>query len=352
MFFTTIYPMLSAGTDLSITIRQVNNSLSVAVMPRHTGMKGEAGQNLVPLILSGTPEELDAEFLKAITLPVSRALGVLTNLAAFEKQTEKASAQEKTSKTAVEQETKEAREKREKMEKLLKKADEAAAVRKFSEAQTWLKQARVLAPSDKQKEIDARMQEIQKQADAGSLFATFAEAQPQPQPVPQPQPAPSAVPTGNGRGTAPMAQDGQMQMFHRQPATVPPPAGTGPAPMPQPVLPAMENIPEGYPPVQQGYVQSGQYAGQPYMYPPQPQPANGQPYHYRQPVQAQRQPLPAQNSREYHTPPQDVPEAFNFDKDDEDDRSILKEDPYAEYIDCPQEYRMQKEMQQQETVCC
>ena len=148
MFFQTIYPMLSAGTDLSINIRRVNNTLCVAVMPRHMGVKDESGKNLVPLILNGTPEELDAEFLKTITAPVSRALGMLTNLETFEKQTEKVSAKGKTEKTAVEKETKEAREKREKMEKLLKKADEAHTAHRHSEALTWLKQARVLAPAD------------------------------------------------------------------------------------------------------------------------------------------------------------------------------------------------------------
>jgi PRTRC system protein E len=60
MFFQTIYPMLAAGTDLSINIRRVNDRLSVAVMPRHAGVKDEAQQNLVPLILSGTAVELDA----------------------------------------------------------------------------------------------------------------------------------------------------------------------------------------------------------------------------------------------------------------------------------------------------
>lgn len=331
MFFQTIYPMLSAGTDLSINIRQVNNILSVAVMPRHAGVKGEAGQNLVPLILSGTPEELDAEFLKTITLPVSRALGVLTNLETFEKQTEKASAQSKAGKTADEKETKEAREKREKMERLLKKADEARAAHKYSEALTWLKQARALAPADKQKEMDIRMQEIQKQADAGSLFAVQPEAQPLPQPAVQPQ------------------------MFIPQPETVAPPARTNPEPIPQPIFPGMGNMPQGYAPMQPGYAQPGQYAGQPSMYPPQMQPVNGQACYYQQPGPIQQQPLPVQNAsnggRKYHTPPQDTLEAYSFDKDDESDRALLKEDPYAEYIDCPKECRVKDEAQQELVYC-
>lgn len=364
MFFQTIYPMLSAGTDLSINIRQVNNILSVAVMPRHAGVKGEAGQNLVPLILSGTPEELDAEFLKTITLPVSRALGVLTNLETFEKQTEKASAQSKAGKTAVEKETKEAREKREKMERLLKKADEARTAHKYSEALTWLKQARALAPADKQKEMDIRMQEIQKQADAGSLFAVQPEAQPLPQPAVQPQqvfqpqqPVSPITPTGNGKGAAPMPQpqDGQPQMFIPQPETVAPPARTNPEPIPQPIFPGMGNMPQGYAPMQPGYAQPGQYAGQPSMYPPQMQPVNGQACYYQQPGPVQQQPLPVQNAsnggREYHTPPQDTLEAYSFDKDDESDRALLKEDPYAEYIDCPKECRVKDEAQQELVYC-
>ena len=70
------------------------------------------------------------------------------------------------------------------MEKLLKKADEATAAKRFSEAMTWLKQARVLAPSEKQKEIDEKMQEVQKQASEGSLFGMAEESAPV---IPQPQ---------------------------------------------------------------------------------------------------------------------------------------------------------------------
>ena len=74
MFFQTIYPMLAAGADLSINIKRVNDRLSVAVMPRHNGVKDEAQQHLVPLILNGTAIELDTEFLQAIMMPVSRTM--------------------------------------------------------------------------------------------------------------------------------------------------------------------------------------------------------------------------------------------------------------------------------------
>lgn len=127
MFFQTIYPMLAAGADLSINIKRVNDRLSVAVMPRHNGIKDEAQQHLVPLILNGTAIELDAEFLQAIMVPVSRTMGVLANLETFERQAAKVSSESRPAKTAQEKESKEAREKREKMERLLKKTDEAVA---------------------------------------------------------------------------------------------------------------------------------------------------------------------------------------------------------------------------------
>ena len=58
MFFQAINQMITAGTDLSINIRRVNDNLTVAVVPRRSGVK--AGERIVPLILNGTPEELAA----------------------------------------------------------------------------------------------------------------------------------------------------------------------------------------------------------------------------------------------------------------------------------------------------
>ena len=52
MFFQSIYQMMSAGTDLNINIRRTDGKLSVAVMPRRTTLKDEAGQAIVPLILT------------------------------------------------------------------------------------------------------------------------------------------------------------------------------------------------------------------------------------------------------------------------------------------------------------
>lgn len=102
MFFQSIHQMIAAGTDLSINIKRVDNKLTVAVLPKRANLKDEAQQLMVPLILSGHPEELDAGFLQAIITPVQKAQGILTNLEIFEKQAQQAASQSKAAKATEE----------------------------------------------------------------------------------------------------------------------------------------------------------------------------------------------------------------------------------------------------------
>lgn len=223
--------MLAEGTELGIHIRRVENRLCVAVMPQREKLKDGAAQSIVPLVVNGMPEELDTEFLAQIARPMEKVQGIMMNLETFEKQAEKAAAESKTAQPAAKKETKEERERREKLEKLLKKADESAAARQYSNALIWLRQAERLAPAEQLAEIKRKMEEAQRKNDEGSLFASMPE--------------------------------------------------------PKPVVPIPSTV---------------------------------------QPV-------------------------GDFDKDDEDDRALLKEDPYAEYIDFPEENRMKDEAQL-ELVCC
>lgn len=344
MFFQAINQMITAGTDLSINIRRVNNNLTVAVVPRRSGVKD--GERIVPLILNGTPEELDAGFLQAVGTPVQKAQGILTNLEMFEKQAEQAASQGKAARSAAEKESKEVREKREKTEKLLKKAEDAMAGKRYAEALTWLKQAKALALPDKQAEIDGKMAEVQKKASEGSLFGMEQPPMPKPQPAPQqamPQPmAPQPV-----AAPAPQYRSGeQIPMFSPE----------QPAPVPQPVPQTQTPQPAVYPgqpqtqPVQ--YTQPAPQA-QAQLVPRQtvPQPQGIQ---FHQPVQM---PQPQIDGKQWMRPapsqyaPVQEAAMYNFDKDCEDDRKMLREDPYAEYPDFPKECRM-TDMAQMDMVYC
>ena len=360
MFFQAINQMITAGTDLSINIRRVNNNLTVAVVPRRSGVKD--GERIVPLILNGTPEELDAGFLQAIGTPLQKALGILTNLETFEKQAAQVISQSKAARSAAEKESKEVREKREKMEKLLKKAEDAMTGKRYSEALTWLKQARILALPDKQKEIDEKMAEVQKKASEGSLFGMEQPPMPKPQPAPQQTASqPAAAPASQYRSGE------QIPMFlPEQPDPVPQPISQPQPPQPA-VHPGQRTPFTGQPQTQP--VQYTQSAPQTQPVPQQvvPQPQGIQ---FHQPVQMQQarmdgkqwmqlassQYAPAQETaRTYESPEQyrQTQEAvmYNFDKDCEDDREMLREDPYAEYPDFPKECRM-TDMAQMDMVYC
>ena len=154
MFFTSISQMMTESVDLTLVIRKANGQLTVSTLPKANGLKDEAQNHIVPLTLTGTPEEMDAEFLQHIMQPIRKATGLISNLMEFEKQADKAAANSKAAKDAKAKETKEEKEKREKYEKHMKKAEELITAKNHKDAITALQQARMYATADKQKEVD------------------------------------------------------------------------------------------------------------------------------------------------------------------------------------------------------
>ena len=73
MFFQTIYGLLADSTEVGINIKRVNDKLTVAVMPRHKKLKDGASGGFIPLVASGTPEELDCGFANIMVAPVAKA---------------------------------------------------------------------------------------------------------------------------------------------------------------------------------------------------------------------------------------------------------------------------------------
>lgn len=181
MFFTTIHQMMTDGVDLTLVIRKANGQLTVSTLPKSNGLKDEAQNHIVPLTVSGLPQELDAGFLQAIARPIQKAAGLITNMAQFEAQAEKAASESKAAKDAKVKETKEEKEKREKYEKHFKKAEELIAAKKHSEAVTVLGQARLYAKPQDLSKIDGMVAEQKKAMNAGSLFDLMEDSAPQPQ---------------------------------------------------------------------------------------------------------------------------------------------------------------------------
>ena len=204
MFFTAIHQMMTESVDLTIVIRKANGQLTVSTLPKSNGLKDEAQNHIVPLTVTGTPQELDTGFLQAVTRPIQKACGLISNMAQFEAQADKAAASSKAAKDAKSKETKEEREKREKYEKLMKKAEELTAARNHREAVSVLTQAKAHANAAQLKEIEEKIKAATAEMNKGSLFDLMEqEAQPeqpaytqtpQTQHPPQPQARPQIQP--------------------------------------------------------------------------------------------------------------------------------------------------------------
>lgn len=258
MFFTAIHQMMTEGVDLTLVIRKANGQLTVSTLPKSNGLKDEAQNHIIPLTVSGMPEELDAGFLQAVAHPVQKAAGLITNMAQFEAQAEKAASESKAAKEARSKETKEEKEKREKYEKYLKKAEELIAAKKHSEAVTALGQARLYAQPQDQKKIDGMVEEQKKAMNKGSLFELMDEPAPQAQPQPQPRPMAATVQQRQQPQSQPMAIPVQQPPYPQQPQAPRPMAG-------QPQQPSMRPPQR---PVQHQVPPQPQYAPQPSVQPP------------------------------------------------------------------------------------
>ena len=229
MFFTAIHQMMTESVDLTIVIRKTNGQLTVSTLPKSNGLKDEAQNHIVPLTVTGTPQELDTGFLQAVTRPIQKACGLISNMAQFEAQADKAAASSKAAKDAKSKETKEEREKREKYEKLMKKAEELTAARNHREAVSVFTQAKAHANAAQLKEIEEKIKAADTEMNRGSLFDLMEqEAQPEPS-VQQQQPAyTQATEQRNPQPQRPQ-QPAPQQTYTRRPSQ-PMPGQAQPAP--------------------------------------------------------------------------------------------------------------------------
>lgn len=302
MFFTQINQLMAQSVDITMVIRKSATGMTVSVLPKSNGLKDEAQNHIVPLTLSGLPGELDAGFMNAIANPVRKVSGLLTNMAEFEKQADKAAANSKASKEQKAKETKEEKEKREKYEKHMKKAEELIAAKNHKEAVTALGQARLYATEQNQKTVDEKIEEQKRAMNQGSLFDLMEQAEQQPgqqasQPVAEQKPM-AQQPTGQMppqqprqyvQQPAPQPMQGQQPAYHR------------PA---QPQMPPQQ--PYRYP--QQGTYPQGAQGGQ------HPHYGEEMPPYYVEQQTAYRNPTyPPQDEPAYR--PEDYEEYLDFPAD-------------------------------------
>lgn len=322
MFFQSMNQMMNPNVDITLVIRKsADGRMAVSVLPKSNTLKDEAQNSIVPLTLNGTPEELDTGFMQVVGRPIQKASGLISNMAQFEAQANKAASSSKGAKEAKAKESKEDREKREKYEKNLKKAEEHIAAKRHKDAVDALTEARKYAKPGDLKTLDERLDEQKKLVGQGDLFAMMEEPeQAQPQPTQAQQPV------------QPVQQT---------------------APQQQPVMPQQEMPAQTAHPTQQPYGNPGQGYGGQYGY-PQPQQPQGWPQQahpnggYPQYAHPNGGMMPPNGGQHGAYPPNGQPryaqQPMPFDHDmaahaprmaDPDDAPPYRPEEYAEYPDFP-----------------
>jgi PRTRC genetic system protein E len=93
--FTEISNLLKDGEILRINIMKTGEGMVITVLPQSKEVKDPAAEQLIPLNLKGSPQELDEGFIEAIRSPVQKSTGLMTNMAEYEKSAEKAAKESK-----------------------------------------------------------------------------------------------------------------------------------------------------------------------------------------------------------------------------------------------------------------
>lgn len=163
--FVEISELMSDRDMVKLVLTKVDGIVSVSVLPTKTGLKDEAKDSLSPIVIKGTPEKLDEQFIEAIKQPIKRSIEVLTNMDVFEKSMEAMQAQ---SKASTEAKKKEEAERKAYIDKM-KKVETLYTEKKFPEAALLLKEVSTMPGADK-KQCETMKNKINIELSAGTLF--------------------------------------------------------------------------------------------------------------------------------------------------------------------------------------
>ena len=157
--------MLVSGQQVTINVRKEEFELVVSTMPVTSGVKDKAVENIVPIVINGTPEEFDEGFIDALKNGLPEVTGLVANIKEFEESIE-------TARKATEMVKKEKDEKA----RLKKEFDgyvELARINlredKFLDAKRCLDKAAAVKDADKAL-VDKARKAVDERSGAGNMF--------------------------------------------------------------------------------------------------------------------------------------------------------------------------------------
>lgn len=162
-FFQEVFnTVLRNGDTMQMAISKKDGNLVVVLMPGVSSTDSNNTAYMVPLVLSGNPQELDACFFEKISEPFAKALGYVANV----KQFEAGLSQSRSNSTMAKSEKRD-------IDKMLQDAENYKKANKFSLAIATLNKAKEIPGADKNS-IEKRIKALQGQAGVGTLFGSDA----------------------------------------------------------------------------------------------------------------------------------------------------------------------------------
>lgn len=160
-FFKAIIALQVAG-DWTISItKETEQRLIVSVLFYNNSIGDDARKKVPPLLLKGTPQELDEGFFQAIKQPVEQTAQLFANMEQFLKEKERAKIASQMQKENASKADSEKSDKQKKYEEAMKKVDELEAEGKYREA--WIKVPQAELYPEQAETIRNRRMELSKQ---------------------------------------------------------------------------------------------------------------------------------------------------------------------------------------------
>lgn len=171
--------LLEEGCDINITLRKNAERMIVSVSFKNNQVKDEAKNLIPPFTVSGTAEELDAEFTTVIKEPVTKSKGLQTSMKEYEAAMEVAKANTKSATDAKKKESdakkKEAdaeKKKKDEYKKHLDAANKLKNEKKWKEAMKEYQAASLLASPEEKEKIAVQIS-ICRNNDTPDMFNVF-----------------------------------------------------------------------------------------------------------------------------------------------------------------------------------
>ena len=170
VFFKELSQIMTENSNVSLTVHSRNGILTVSVFPKAKGLKDEAQNHLLPIVLTGNAEELDAGFFDAIRQPVQKASCMLSGMKVFEESLDRVNAEKKETHEQKRNVDKKEKERKDKYENLITRAENQEKEGKNDNALYLLNEARKIAEGEETAKIDTRINHLKTKCLQGSIF--------------------------------------------------------------------------------------------------------------------------------------------------------------------------------------